>query len=112
MLLGMAKRAARPPAKNPAWTALFPPRVVRDLVAHHREHDVAQLPSHGRDGHAVGLALGALLVVEGAQPRVVLPGAVGRQPQSAAKVRRAVLGYGAAAAVELPDWLTDELSPA
>ena len=85
-----------------AWIALFPPRVVRDLVAHHREHDVAQLPRHGRDGHAVGLALGALPVVEGAQPRVVLPGAVGRQPQSAAKVRRAVLGYGAAAAVELP----------
>ena len=40
-----------------AWIALFPPRVVRDLVAHHREHDVAQLPRHGRDGHAMGLAL-------------------------------------------------------
>ena len=86
MLSGMAKRAARPPAKNPAWTALFPPRVVRDLVAHHREHDVAQLPRHGRDGHAVGLALGALPVVEGAQPRVVLPGAVGRHVCGSVKV--------------------------
>ena len=98
----MAKQAAGPPPMPFAWIALFPPRVVRDLVAHHREHDVAQLPRHGRDGHAVGLALGALPVVEGAQPRVVPPGAVGRQPQSAAKVRRAVLGYGAAAAVEPP----------
>ena len=66
----MAKQAAGPPPMPFAWIALFPPRVVRDLVAHHREHDVAQLPRHGRDGHAVGLALGALPVVEGAQPCV------------------------------------------
>ena len=80
MLLGMAKRASPPPREASFCPTLFSFRVVQNLIAHHREHDVAQFPRHGRDGHAVGLALGALLVVEGAQPRVVLPGAVGRQP--------------------------------
>ena len=57
MLLGIAKRAASPPREVSFRPLLFSFRVVRDLVAHHRENDVAQLPRHGRDGHAVGLEL-------------------------------------------------------
>ena len=38
------------------------------LVAHHREHDVAQLPRHGRDGHAVGFLPRRALVVEARSP--------------------------------------------
>lgn len=84
-----------------ARIALFPLGVVRGLVPHHREHDMAQLPHDGGDAHALRLALGPLLVVEGAQPRVVLPGAVGRKPQRVPEVRRSVLGDRSAAAVEL-----------
>ena len=109
---GHGKQAARPPAKKSGMDRPIPSRVVRDLVAHHREHDVAQLPRHGRDGHAVELALSALLVVEGAQPGV---GCLARLAASRKRGER----YGEPCLVmeppplsNCPDWLTDEFSPA
>ena len=69
-------------------------RVVRLPVAHDGVDDVAQLPRHGRDRDAVGLALAAQLVVVLLELGVVLPGPVRGKPQRPAQVGRAVLGYG------------------
>lgn len=68
-------------------------RVVRLPVAHDGVDDVAQLPRHGGDGDAVGLALAAQLVVVLLELGVVLPGPIRGQPQRPPQVGRAVLGY-------------------
>lgn len=60
----------------------------------------------------MALALGPLLVVEGLERRVVLAGAVRRQPHRPPEVRVSLLGYGAAPESNCPDWLTDEFRPA
>ena len=62
-------------------------RVVRLPVSHDREDDVAQLPGNGGHGHPVGLALPALLVVEGLEPGVVLACAVRGEPERPSEVR-------------------------
>lgn len=102
MLLGAMGRASGEARGIRGSRAGLLGRVVWLPVAHDGVHDVAELSRHRGDGDPVRLALASLLLVEGPEPRIVLPGAVRGQPQRPSQVRRAVLGYRGPLCGELP----------
>lgn len=99
MLLGAMNQALRA-LEEDCWSCLSL-RLERDLVAEDRVYDVAELPGDRHHRDPVALAFSSLLVVEGAEPRIVSVCSLGREVEGTPQVRRPVLRDRSALQLEL-----------